>query len=95
MNNLQSANVAECLTMVNEFYDAVAVADSDQELSLKKERAGQALDHLGIMLNVKEEDPDLDVCSCVNHKESCDPPTCVTGAVSKHWSTRKNQDSNA
>jgi hypothetical protein len=43
MSELAVANVQKCLDILKQFYEAVEVDSGNEDLQLKKERAGEAL----------------------------------------------------
>lgn len=95
MNDLKSVNVEKCLSMINEFYDAVAVDESNHDLLFKKQEAGKALDHLGTFFKAGvEEDDDSGCGSCNNSAQSTCGTDCVTGTISKLWSTKPGASTN-
>jgi hypothetical protein len=46
MSELAVANVQKCLDILKQFYEAVEVDSGNEDLQLKKEKAGEALEHL-------------------------------------------------
>ncbi len=53
---LNTTTVEHCLSHINEFYDAVSVKGHYHGLSLKKQHARKALDHLAVLLNANRDD---------------------------------------
>jgi hypothetical protein len=53
MANLEILNLQQCLQVLQQFTDAVQVADFDGDLKELKERAEIALDHLGVLSSGK------------------------------------------
>lgn len=91
MNRLQSENAAKALSMVNEFYDSVSVADNESDLLFKKELAGKALEQLGMLISGETEEEGTEKCACVNAIASCDN-LCTIGSYTRPWPDEK-QDS--
>jgi hypothetical protein len=63
MNDLRAANVDKCLTLLNEFCDSIPVDDNPDLLSRKQE-AGKALEHLGILFNAQSDQPEEEDGGC-------------------------------
>ncbi len=71
MNNLKMANVDKCLTLLNEFYDAVAVDDSNPGLLFKKKEAGRALNHLEMLFKAESDQPEEEDDEGGNCEDCC------------------------
>jgi hypothetical protein len=54
MNELQTQNIGQCLTLIKDFYEAVPSEEVDSELQVKRREAGKALDHLELLFDVKK-----------------------------------------
>jgi len=90
MNRLQSANAEKALSLVNDFYDSVAVADNEPGLLLKKEQAGKALEQLGMLISGETVEKGTNQCACENAIASCDN-ACTIGTYSRPRSTNSKK----
>ena len=71
MANLQIMNIQRCLNLLQEFVDAVQVANSDPDLKELKERAEISLTHLGELLCGKAGEVQGRTIPCSRRARSC------------------------
>jgi hypothetical protein len=64
MYNVSTENAENCLSMVDEFMDAVTVDNSNPGLLLKKQEAEKALDHLEMLFKTGADEDEDDGSDC-------------------------------